>query len=141
MKCPGCQAENPPSLAACSQCGRPLEDPGYYAPPGAPLDDPGRRRSSQGGDAVEDVVSTIIPYKNAAALAAYYLGLFSCFPLLGFPLAVASLVLGVKGLKTAGRNPEARGKIHAWVGLICGTIGLIINGTILAGLVIALVAG
>lgn len=87
----------------------------------------------------DDTVATIIPYKNAAALIAYYLGLFSCFPVLGFFMAVASLVLGVMGLKAVRRNPKAHGTVHAWVGLICGTIGLLINSLIIFGIVMAIV--
>jgi hypothetical protein len=133
MKCPRCRAENPERTQACFQCGAPLGHP--YQAPEADLSDP--RRPPPADD---DTVATIIPYKNVPALIAYYFGLFSCFPVLGLPLAIASLVLGVKGLKAVRRNPEAHGTVHAWVGLICGTIGLLINGLIVMGIVIALMA-
>ena len=60
-----------------------------------------------------DPFSALIPYKNANALASYYLGLFSILPLVGLALAVVALVLGVKGLKFAKDNPTAKGKGHA----------------------------
>jgi hypothetical protein len=41
-------------------------------------------------------------------------------PLLGFPLGVAALILGLRGLRRAKEHPEARGKAHAWVGIIAG---------------------
>jgi hypothetical protein len=87
----------------------------------------------------DDAVATIIPYKNAPALIAYYLGLFSCFPFLGFFLAIAALILGVKGLKEVKRNPRAHGTAHAWIGLVCGTIGLLFNGLLNLGSVIVIV--
>lgn len=81
--------------------------------------------------------STIIPYKNPPALISYYLGLFSlsaCIPLLGFVgvgMAIAALILGLKGLKRVRANPECKGTAHAWIGVICGglctLLGLPIN--------------
>jgi hypothetical protein len=91
------------------------------------------------GGGVDEAVATVIPYKNPAALIAYYLGLFSCFPVLGFPMAIVALVLAFKGFKARRLNPKAHGTAHAWIGLICGTIGFLINGLIIAGLIIALI--
>lgn len=73
------------------------------------------------------VVDTFIPAKNGAALASYYLGLFSLFPCLGFPLAVAAIIYGAKGLKAVRQNPEVRGGAHAWVGVICGSLFGLMN--------------
>jgi hypothetical protein len=73
-----------------------------------------------------DALSTIIPYKNKAALIAYYSGVFSlsaCIPLLGVVgvvLAVVAMYYGSKGLRYAQENPAARGRVHCWIGLICG---------------------
>ena len=41
------------------------------------------RRRSIRKDTGDEVVSTIIPYKNPKALAGYYCGIFSLFPILG----------------------------------------------------------
>ena len=101
-------------------------DPEFQPPPPKPV------------DATDEAVATIIPYKNAPALIAYYLGLFSIAPLIGFPMAIAALVLGVLGLKAVRRNPQAHGTAHAWVGLGCGTIGLLLNGLIIAGIILSL---
>jgi|TARA_B100001250_G_scaffold401668_1_gene413824 hypothetical protein len=69
-------------------------------------------------------VSTVIPYKNVPALVGYYLAIFSGLGLLcppaGFLLALPALVLGIIGLKKANINPEAKGKVHAWIGIIGG---------------------
>jgi hypothetical protein len=37
-------------------------------------------------------------------------------------LGIAAFILGLMGLKEARRHPEAKGKVHAWVGIICGGI-------------------
>ena len=56
---------------------------------------------------------------NSSALIAYYLGIFSfLFCLLGIP----AIILGFKGLAYAEKFPQAKGKVHAWVGIICGLI-------------------
>jgi GYF domain 2 len=67
-----------------------------------------------------DTISTIIPYKNSPALIAYYFGVFSIIPFIGFFLGIAGFVLGVMGLRRASRHPEAKGKVHAWIGIIAG---------------------
>ena len=69
-------------------------------------------------------MSSVIPYKNVPALTGYYLAVFSGLGLLcppaGFLLALPALVLGIIGLKKAKANPEAKGKVHAWIGIIGG---------------------
>lgn len=86
------------------------------APP-QPNHVPAASAPSQSGD---DAVAALIPYRNWPALTSYYLGLFSLFPCLGAILGVAAFILGVMGLRRAARNPEAKGKVHAWIGVICG---------------------
>ena len=71
----------------------------------------------QGADGV---LSKIIPYRNAAALAAYYLGVFSLLPFVGIVLGIAGFVLGIFGLKAVRRNPAVGGKVHAWIGILVG---------------------
>ena len=136
---------------ACKNCGATLTIPAEsapldveplpanpYAAPRADLRNPSDRPAG-GGDGGDETVATIIPYKNASALLAYYLGLFSCIPYLGLPMAVVALVLGVKGLKAVRRDPKAHGTAHAWVGLVCGTIGLLFNLLMTIGLVVAII--
>ncbi len=65
-----------------------------------------------------DAVSTLIPYKNVPALIAYYCGVFSLIPCLF--IGWAGLVLGIIGLKRAKEHPEAKGRVHAWIGIIVG---------------------
>lgn len=78
-------------------------------------------------DQQPDATGGVIPYKNPPALIAYYCGVFSiaaCIPVpfLFLPLPVAALWLGIKGLKKAKAEPHARGQVHAWIGIIGGTI-------------------
>jgi hypothetical protein len=64
-------------------------------------------------------ISTVVPYKNVPALVGYYCGVFSlvcpCF-LLG----LFGFIFGMIGLKRAKEHPEAKGKAHAWIGIILG---------------------
>jgi hypothetical protein len=86
----------------------------------------------------ESVVETFVPTRNPQALAAYYLGLFSLFPCLGFPLGVAAVYCGIKGIRLAGAHPEVRGKYHAWAGVICGSLFGLFNFLLL---LLAIVGG
>lgn len=72
--------------------------------------------------ATESIVETFVPSRNGAALVAYYCGVFSLFPCLGFPLGVVAVYYGLKGLRAERENPAVRGGVHAWVGVICGAL-------------------
>jgi hypothetical protein len=67
-----------------------------------------------------EAVATIIPYRNVPALAAYYLGVFSLIPFIGLFLGAAAFILGIMGLRRARAYPEAKGRVHAWIGIIVG---------------------
>lgn len=90
----------------------------------------------EGGDSTGGV----IPYKNPHALIAYYLGLFSLFPCLGFFLGVAALILGVIGLRKRAENPVIKGSVHAWIGIVMGGICACIWGVMIIGGIIAFIA-
>ncbi len=105
MQCPQCQAPLAAGAKRCSSCGQTIR--AYGGPP--PV----------GGDAT----GGLIPYKNAPALTAYYLGLFSILPFLGIPMGIAAVVLGVMGLKKLRAEPRVKGKTHAYVGIGCGGLG------------------
>ena len=102
----------------------PYQSPNSAGPPPPPI-----VTASVVGES--DFVSTIIPYKNKASLIAYYSGVFSvaaCLPLIGIVgivLAVVAVVYGVKGLRYAKEHPEARGKVHCWVGILGGLVCLL----------------
>jgi hypothetical protein len=86
----------------------------YASPtPGEP------RPSSTEGDATGGV----IPYKNPYALTAYYLGIVSLLCCLtGLPFGLIPVVLGVIGLQKRAANPAIKGSVHAWIGIVLGTI-------------------
>lgn len=73
---------------------------------------------------VDNPIAALVPYRNAPALIAYYLAVFSLIPCVGFPLAIGAFVLGIIGLKRARQSPESKGKVHAWIGIVLG--GLVI---------------
>ena len=88
----------------------------YQPPPGVPQFQP---PGSNEGDAT----GGIIPYKNWQALTAYYIGIFSCLLcFFGLPVGIVAVVLGVLGLKARARNPAIKGSVHAWIGVVLGTI-------------------
>ena len=72
------------------------------------------------GKEESDRISGVVPYRNVPALVAYYLGLFSFIPFLGILLGLSAFVLGIMGLKRVAKQPEAKGKVHAWIGIILG---------------------
>ena len=88
-----------------------------------------------------DATGGIIPYKNPKALIAYYLGIFSGFPLIGFFLAVPALVLGIMGLRDRNRNPAIKGSIHAGIGIGCGAIFTLLWGGLIIFMIIGAMAG
>ncbi|MGH7200611.1 MAG: DUF4190 domain-containing protein [Planctomycetaceae bacterium] len=69
-----------------------------------------------------DATGGLIPYKNGAALAAYYLGIFSLIPVVGILLGIPAVILGIVGLKRARENPHVKGGVHAWVGIVMGSL-------------------
>lgn len=83
-----------------------------------------------------DATGGIIPYKNPHALTAYYLGLFSIFPVLGFFMGVAAVLLGVSGLKKRAQNPVIRGSVHAWIGIVCGSLSIVVHVLVVVLLVV-----
>ena len=95
--CAACGAPLTPGTTFCGSCGARGLDPAA-------------------GD--RDATGGIIPYKNSAALIAYYCGVFAVIPC--FPIGLAGVVLGIKGLRYAGEHPESKGKVHAWIGIVAG---------------------
>lgn len=85
-----------------------------------------------------DATGGLIPYKNTSALIAYYCGVFSLIPC--FAIGIAALILGIKGLKYAKANPEAKGKVHAWIGIIAGgffgVVYLLLNILMVVGMIV-----
>jgi hypothetical protein len=70
--------------------------------------------------------SGVIPYKNGAALAAYYCGVFGLIPGLGFLLGPIAAILGIMGIAKSKKMPESKGTGHAIAGIILGVVDVIL---------------
>jgi hypothetical protein len=88
-----------------------------------------------------DATGGVIPYKNAPALISYYLGILALLPILGFFFGIASLVLGVRGLRKRRSEPHVKGAIHAWIGIILGALSLSVHLLVIIILIIAATRG
>ena len=83
-----------------------------------PMPDAPARPRKQSGEGF----ATVVPYRNGAALAAYYMGVFGLIPGVGFVLGPLALIFGIVGLIKARKNSKAHGTGHAIVGILLGLI-------------------
>lgn len=130
IKCPKCSAVFPvsaPEEEAITAEAPPAEPEGITDAPSPPDDfdeeelaQPRKKCGDIRRDPAGDAVSTFIPYKNAKALIAYYLGVFSFIPCVGHLLGPAAFILGILGLRYAKTYPTAKGGGHAIAGIIMG---------------------
>jgi hypothetical protein len=138
-KCPACGKPVDPAALACPSCGhelssakggdadvterprrrrRPDDDDDYDIP---------RARRSITRDPTEEALSWIVPIRESLwAIAAGYMGLFACFPMIGILPAVLGIVLGIVALRDIKRNPGRRGSFRAWFGIVLGSLMLLI---------------
>ena len=69
------------------------------------------------------LIDHVIPGRNIPALLSWYFGFFALLPVLGVPLGVVAVVLGIIGFFKA-RNPEVGvGTLHACLGIALGIAG------------------
>ncbi|MDA0658835.1 MAG: hypothetical protein O2931_08430 [Planctomycetota bacterium] len=108
------------------------------APSTNPFAPPVRGGSAEGSSV--SAVDRLIPSKNGAALSSYYLGLFSLFPVFGLPLAIAAIVLALRGLKKYREDPNVHGSTHAKVGLICGVVFGLFNLLLVFAILFTIIA-
>ncbi len=125
------QPTPPPPSAPPPQSVPPVGGQNWSQPPGPQQF---QQQSSSGFD-------SLIPTKNPDALLSYYTGLFAIIPIVGLILGPLSLVKGKSGLTKVKEVPQMPGKAHAYVGIGCGSIGLLFNllilGLIIAGIIAA----
>lgn len=122
MKCPACGADAIARTRVCTACAAAI-DPGPAAgsvPPPLPADalDP----------AVPERGPGLIPTRNPQALVGYYCAIFGLVPLVGLPLSIAAVALGVSGLRRVRRDPNVRGTAHAWVAIVLGSVATVLWG-------------
>jgi hypothetical protein len=103
-------------------------------------DDRPRRRPPP-RSAGDDAVSTIIPYKNGMALAAYYVGVFSLIPCLALILGPLGIIFGIVGLNRVKANPEVKGTGHAIAGIVLGGLTTLANVVVIVLIVVGAFAG
>jgi hypothetical protein len=115
----------------CPSCRQPITFPAPLPQQQAPALPPPLPQN-QG-----DATSGIIPYKNPHALIAYYLGIFGLFPIIGFFLAIPALILGISGLKRCNHNPIIKGNVHAWIGILLGSISIAYNPVLVVLIILA----
>jgi hypothetical protein len=154
MRCPTCRAENPPGSKACEECGEvivkavlPAKAPTDYPVAQAqwdeheimdvlPVKNP-EPEDDEDAAADDGGISTLIPYRNPQALAAYYLGLFALIPIIGLLTAPFAIVCGVLGVRAARRDKNAKGTVHALIGVLFGVLALSCSASILYLLIIS----
>ena len=84
-----------------------------------PAERPRKTKSKKG-----DGFARVVPYRNGAALASYYCGVFGCIPVLAPLLSPIAFILGVIGLIKARKDPKARGTGHAIFGMLLGLLSI-----------------
>ena len=114
MFCSNCGKEAREGDKFCRSCGASLSGPHVVVVDGGGLD-------------------VLVP-PNSPALWAYYLGVGS---LACFLASVPAIVMGILGIRYANRHPEARGRIHAWVGILFGLFGLCLWAAMITVFVVA----
>jgi hypothetical protein len=87
-----------------------------------------------------DKTGGLIPYKNPHALIAYYLGIAALLPVIGIPFGIASLILGIIGLKKRRENPIIKGSAHAVIGIVLGACSILCYGGFIAVSIIGVFA-
>ncbi|MDG2292281.1 MAG: hypothetical protein P8L37_06455 [Phycisphaerales bacterium] len=79
----------------------------------------------------DKVISTIIPWRNKCALIGYYLGILGLLPLVGVPLGLTAIVLGILGIIHWKKNHRSHGLVHSIIAIACGLLGILITGVLL----------
>ncbi len=87
-----------------------------------------------------DKTGGLIPYKNPHALIAYYLGIAALLPVVGLPIGIASIILGIIGLRKRRENPVIKGSVHAIIGIVFGACSLLCQGGFIATAIVSAIA-
>ncbi len=96
------------------------KSPGSAPPAAQPPPLPHKRSSGRPVDS--GLLQRLVPDQNLPALLAYYAGVFAAVPPIGCLLGPAAFILGILGLDRAAARPEAKGKAHAWAGIVLGFV-------------------
>jgi hypothetical protein len=113
-RCPFCR--KPVALAdeRCPHCGEALFE-----------DDASLARSPRDASAQQGLQWLIPIGRSGWSIAAGYLGLLSCIPIVGMVLGPLAITTGVLGLRHAARNPALGGRGRAIFGIALGTFNFL----------------
>ena len=103
MQCPACGLENTDAARFCQACGGPLQ--AAFATPVTPV--------ATGGGSGKAVASLVL---GIVGLGAW------CIPLIGLPVSIIGLVLGIRALKSPSRGMAIAGIVLAILGLVATVI-------------------
>lgn len=70
--------------------------------------------------------------KSKFAIISLVLGIFSFIHLFGLEKGVLAVIFGFLALNEVGNQPEMKGKNYAWIGIVLGTISLVLTITLLS---------
>lgn len=145
MNCPNCNNAVQQDWADCPHCKTTLNPsaPTPESPYASPVAHPPSAHPplAQSQNTEGDATGGVIPYKNPKALIAYYLGIVSGLPFIGFPVGIAAFVLGIMGLKDRKKNPAIKGSVHAWIGIGCGGLFTVFWGLVIVLIIVSVVMG
>ena len=100
---------------------------------------PRRRRRRREDSFADHPENLIVPLDVSGwSVAAFFCGIIGCFPILGVPVAIAALVLGIIALKRRKKGSsygKITGDMRAVIGLILATTSLLLH---LAALIVGL---
>lgn len=83
-----------------------------------------RRRTTAAGEAQ---IALVAPIANWQARYAWASASWGLLPVVGLPLGIAAVVLGLFGWRRVRRRPDDLGVRHAIGGIIVGTLEIITN--------------
>jgi hypothetical protein len=121
------------SFEPCPFCGKPVSKTAERCPHCAEelyedVDDD-LHHPRGGGDASADAgLKWLVPIgRSGWAIAAGYMGLFSCFPFVGIIFGPAAIACGVLALAEVKRKPGLSGQGRAIFGIIVGSLCFVFN--------------